>query len=75
MADSFLEKRISSANLYRSAAGSVPTDKTKMSGVVGEESLNTRERSEVCRTNSEKLELHRCGGTSANENNEENSLI
>ena len=39
--DSFLENFISSANLSKSTAGSVPTDKTKISGVDGEESLNT----------------------------------
>jgi len=44
---SFFENLISSANLYRSAAGSVPTDNTKISGVLGEESLNTRDKSAV----------------------------
>ncbi len=38
----------SSANLYRSAAGSVPWERTKMRGVVGEESRNTRPSSAVC---------------------------
>ena len=49
MADNFLEKRISSANLYKSAAGSVPGERTNMRGVVGDESLKTRERSVVCK--------------------------
>lgn len=47
IAFSFLENRISSANLYRSAAGSVPVERTKIRGHVGEESLNTKERSAV----------------------------
>ncbi|RNA15350.1 hypothetical protein BpHYR1_010793 [Brachionus plicatilis] len=48
IADNFLENFISSANLYKSAAGSVPWDRTKMSGVEGEESLNTKCNSAVC---------------------------
>jgi len=44
----FFVKRISSANLYNAEAGSVPGERTKMSGVVGEESLNTCPRSAVC---------------------------
>lgn len=47
MALSFLEKRISSANLYKSAAGSVPVDRTKIREQDGDESLNTRDRSAV----------------------------
>ena len=43
----FLAILISSANLFRSAAGSVPVDSTKIRGVVGEESLYTRLRSVV----------------------------
>ena len=38
---------ISSANLYKSAAGSVPTDKTKINGVVADESRKTRCKSAV----------------------------
>ena len=49
MAESFLENFISSANLYRSAAGSVPGDSTKMRGVVELESLNTTDKLAVCR--------------------------
>lgn len=49
MAESFLENFISSANLYRSAAGSVPGDSTKMRGVVELESLNTADRLAVYR--------------------------
>ncbi len=45
--ESFFENFISSANLYKSAAGSVPTDKTKMSGVDGDESLKTKCKSVV----------------------------
>jgi hypothetical protein len=44
---SFFENFISSANLYKSAAGSVPTDKTKIKGVDGDESLNTKCKSAV----------------------------
>ena len=47
IAVSFLENLISSANLYRSAAGSVPVERTKMSGVDGDESLKTEESSAV----------------------------
>ena len=47
IAFNFLEKRISSANLYKSAAGSVPVERTKIRGQVGDESLNTRDRSAV----------------------------
>ena len=36
-----------SANLYRSAAGSVPGERTKMRGVEGDDSLNTTDRSDV----------------------------
>jgi hypothetical protein len=42
-----LENFISSANLYKSAAGSVPTDKTKIKGVIADESRKTRCRSAV----------------------------
>ena len=49
IAESFLENFISSANLERSAAGSVPGDSTKMRGVVELESLNTSDRLAVCR--------------------------
>ena len=38
---------MSSANLYRSAAGSVPTERTKIRGVVGDESLYTAFKSAV----------------------------
>ena len=48
IAVSFFENRISSANLYKSAAGSVPTERTKMRGVVGDESLKTDVKSAVC---------------------------
>ena len=48
IADSFLEKRISSANLYKSAAGSVPAERTKISGVTGDDSLKTAARSLDC---------------------------
>ena len=41
IAFNFLENLISSANLYRATAGSVPGDKTKMRGTEGDESLNT----------------------------------
>lgn len=36
------------ANLYNSAAGSVPTDKMNISGVVGEESLYISAKSDDC---------------------------
>jgi hypothetical protein len=42
---------ISSANLYKSAAGSVPTDKTKINGVVADESRKTRCKSAVYKKN------------------------
>ena len=45
---SFLENLISSANLYKSAAGSVPVDNTNTRGVVGDDSLKDTDRSAVC---------------------------
>jgi hypothetical protein len=42
---------ISSANLYKSAAGSVPTDNTKINGVVADESRKTRCKSAVYKIN------------------------
>lgn len=36
-----------SAKLYKSSAGSVPGDSTKISGVEGEDSLKTTDRSDV----------------------------
>ena len=41
------ENFISSANLYKSAAGSVPTERTKINGVIADESRKTRWRSAV----------------------------
>ena len=41
IAFNFFENLISSANLYRATAGSVPGDNTKMRGTEGDESLNT----------------------------------
>jgi len=41
---------ISSANLYKSAAGSVPTDRTKINGVIADESRKTRCKSAVYKT-------------------------
>lgn len=47
MALNFFENFMTSANLYRSAAGSVPGDRTKMRGVDRDDSLNTTDKSDV----------------------------